>query len=190
MNFTTLYIEAIKKNKEKMIEQFIYLIGNLGINYNHKIKELSQCLKIIEVKLIEAEKYWYNKNEKFNIKFITLLEGLDSLIKFLGWRYDKEVVKGFNLTFLSFYNTLQFNDKYNKDYEYIEKNYRYLKALIGYYKNYCLDAAITLNMDSALESINEYIEIYFEELLNKIKPIENPYQKYVGINLKKFKTAN
>ena len=187
MEFIELFKARAKKIREKLSTEFVYLMSNLGINYNYRIKELFQCLKILELKLIEAEKYWYNSKTKLKTDLILLLEATSSLVKYSGWKHRSEVEKGFNLTLNAFYVKRNYEIEHDKKYKDIAENYKVLKTLIEYYKQYCKFVAIVLNLNTEIDHIIDYTEAYFNEVIEIIKKKENSYKKYVGINLKNWK---
>ena len=187
MEFIELFKARAKKIREKLSTEFVYLMSNLGINYNYRIKELFQCLKILELKLIEAEKYWYNSKTKLKTDLILLLEATSSLVKYSGWKNCSEVEKGFNLTLNAFYVKRNYEIEHDKKYKDIAENYKVLKTLIEYYKQYCKFVAIVLNLNTEIDHIIDYTEAYFNEVIEIIKKKENSYKKYVGINLKNWK---
>lgn len=187
MEFIELFKARAKKIREKLSAEFVYLMSNLGINYNYRIKELFQCLKILELKLIEAENYWYNSKTKLKTDLILLLEATSSLVKYSGWKPSSEVEKGFNLTLNAFYVSRNYEIEYHKKFKDIAENYRVLKNLIEYYKQYCKFVAIVLNLNTEIDHIIDYTEAYFNEVIEIIKKKENSYKKYVGINLKNWK---
>ena len=187
MEFIELFKTRAKKIREKLSTEFVYLMSNLGINYNYRIKELFQCLKILELKLMEAEKYWYNSKTKLKTDLILLLEATSSLVKYCGWKHCSEVEKGFNLTLNAFYVSRNYEIEHDKKYKDIAENYKVLKTLIEYYKQYCKFVAIILNLNTEIDYIIDYTETYFNEVIEIIKKKENSYKKYVGINLKNWK---
>lgn len=187
MEFIELFKARAKKIREKLSTEFVYLISNLGINYNYRIKELFQCLKILELKLIEAEKYWYSSKAKLKTDLILLLEATSSLVRYSGWKPSSEVEKGFNLTLNAFYVSRNYEIEHDKKFKDIAENYRVLKTLIEYYKQYCKFVAIILNLNTEIDYIIDYTETYFKEIIEFIKKKENSYKKYVGINLKNWK---
>lgn len=187
MEFIELFKARAKKIREKLSTEFVYLMSNLGINYNYRIKELFQCLKILELKLIESEKYWYSSKTKLKTDLILLLEATSSLVKYSGWKHCSEVEKGFNLTLNAFYVSLNYEIEHDKKFKDIAENYRMLKTLIEYYKQYCKFVAIVLNLNIEIDYIIDYTETYFNEVTEIIKKKENSYKKYVGINLKNWK---
>ena len=182
MEFIELFKARAKKIREKLSTEFVYLMSNLGINYNYRIKELFQCLKILELKLIEAEKYWYNSKTKLKTNLILLLEATSSLVKYSGWKHCSEVEKDFNLTLNAFYVKRNYEIGHDKKYKDIAENYKVLKTLIEYYKQYCKFVAIVLNLNTEINHIIDYTEAYFNEVIEIIKKKENSYKKYVGIN--------
>lgn len=188
MEFIELFKARAKKIREKLSTEFVYLMSNLGINYNYRIKELFQCLKMLELKLIESEKYWYSSKTKLKTDLILLLEATSSLVKYSGWKHCSEVEKGFNLTLNAFYVSLNYEIEHDKKFKDIAENYRMLKALIEYYKQYCKFVAIVLNLNIEIDYIIDYTETYFNEVTEIIKKKENSYKKYVGINLKNWKS--
>lgn len=188
MEFIELFKARAKKIREKLSTEFVYLMSNLGINYNYRIKELFQCLKILELKLIEAEKYWYNSKTKLKTDLILLLEATSSLVRYSGWKPSSEVEKGFNLTLNAFYVSRNYEVEHDKKFKDIAENYRVLKTLIEYYKQYCKFVAIILNLNTEIDYITDYTETYFNEIIEIIKKKENSYKKYVGINLKNWKS--
>lgn len=187
MEFIELFKTRAKKIREKLSTEFVYLMSNLGINYNYRIKELFQCLKMLELKLIDAEKYWYNSKAKLKTDLILLLEATSSLVRYSGWKPCSEVEKGFNLTLNAFYVSRNYEIEYDKKFKDIAENYRVLKTLIEYYKQYCKFVAIVLNLNTEIDYITDYTETYFKEVIEIIKKKENSYKKYVGINLKNWK---
>lgn len=187
MEFIELFKDRAKKIREKLSTEFVYLMSNLGINYNYRIKELFQCLKILELKLMEAEKYWYNSKTKLKTDLILLLEATSSLVRYSGWKHCSEVEKGFNLTLNAFYVSRNYEIEHDKKYKNIAENYKVLKTLIEYYKQYCKFVAIILNLNTEIDLIIDYTETYFKEVIELIKKKENSYKKYVGINLKNWK---
>ena len=187
MEFIELFKARAKKIRQKLSTEFVYLMSNLGINYNYRIKELFQCLKILELKLIESEKYWYSSKTKLKTDLILLLEATSSLVKYSGWKHCSEVEKGFNLTLNAFYVSLNYEIEHDKKFKDIAENYRMLKTLIEYYKQYCKFVAIVLNLNIEIDYIIDYTETYFNEVTEIIKKKENSYKKYVGINLKNWK---
>ena len=187
MEFVELFKARAKKIKEKLSTEFVYLMSNLGINYNYRIKELFQCLKILELKLTEAEKYWYSSKTKLKTDLILLLEATSSLVRYSGWKHCSEVEKGFNLTLNAFYVSRNYQIEHDKKFKDIAENYRVLKTLIEYYKQYCKFVAIILNLNTEIDYIIDYTETYFNEIIDIIKKKENSYKKYVGINLKNWK---
>lgn len=187
MEFIELFKARAKKIRENLSTEFVYLMNNLGINYNYRIKELFQCLKMLELKLIEAEKYWYSSKTKLKTDLILLLEATSSLVRYSGWKHCSEVEKGFNLTLNAFYVSRNYGIEYDKKFKDIAENYRVLKTLIEYYKQYCKFVAIVLNLNTEIDYIIDYTETYFKEVIEIIKKKENSYKKYVGINLKNWK---
>lgn len=188
MEFVELFKARAKKIREKLSTEFVYLISNLGINYNYRIKELFQCLKMLELKLIEAEKYWYNNKIKLKTDLILLLETTSSLVRYSGWKHCSEVEKGFNLTLNAFYVSHNYEIEHDNKFKGIAENYKVLKTLIEYYKQYCKVVAIVLNLNTDIDYIINYTETYFNEVIEIIKKKENSYKKYVGINLKNWKS--
>ena len=188
MEFVELFKARAKKIREKLSTEFVYLMSNLGINYNYRIKELFQCLKMLELKLIEAENYWYSSKTKLKTDLILLLEATSSLVRYSGWKPSSEVEKGFNLTLNAFYVSRNYEIEYDKKFKDIAENYRVLKTLIEYYKQYCKFVAIILNLNTEIDYIIDYTETYFNEVIEIIKKKENSYKKYVGINLKNWKS--
>ena len=189
MEFIELFKARAKKIREKLSTEFVYLMSNLGINYNYRIKELFQCLKILELKLIEAEKYWYNSKTKLKTDLILLLEATSSLVRYSGWKHCSEVEKGFNLTLNAFYVSRNYEIEHDKKFKDVAGNYRVLKTLIEYYKHNCKFVAIILNLNTEIDYIIDYTETYFNEAIEIIKKKENSYKKYVGINLKNWRIA-
>lgn len=189
MELIELYKARAKKIREKLSTEFVYLMNNLGINYNYRIKELFQCLKMLELKLIEAEKYWYRNKTKLKTDLILLLEATSSLVRYSGWKPCSEVEKGFNLTLNAFYVSRNYEIEHDKKFKDIAENYRVLKTLIEYYKQYCKFVAIVLNLNVEIDYIINYTETYFKEIIELIKKKENSYKKYVGINLKNWRIA-
>lgn len=187
MEFVELFKARAKKIREKLSTEFVYLMSNLGINYNYRIKELFQCLKMLELKLIEAEKYWYSSKTKLKTDLILLLEATSSLVRYSGWKPSSEVEKGFNLTLNAFYVSRNYQIEHDKKFKDIAENYRVLKTLIEYYKQYCKFVAIILNLNTEINYIIDYTETYFNEAIEIIKKKENSYKKYVGINLKNWR---
>ncbi|MGL4786321.1 MAG: hypothetical protein ACRC2Q_05475 [Cetobacterium sp.] len=189
MEFIELFKARAKKIREKLSTEFVYLMSNLGINYNYRIKELFQCLKMLELKLIDAEKYWYINKTKLKTDLILLLEATSSLVRYSGWKHSSEVEKGFNLTLNAFYVSRNYEIEHDKKFKDIAENYRILKTLIEYYKQYCKFVAIVLNLNVEIDYIINYTETYFKEVVELIKKKESTYKKYVGINLKNWRIA-
>ncbi|MGL5621982.1 hypothetical protein, partial [Cetobacterium sp.] len=102
---------------------------------------------------------------------------------------SSEVEKGFNLTLNAFYVSRNYEIEHDKKFKDIAENYRVLKTLIEYYKQYCKFVAIILNLNTEIDYIIDYTETYFNEVIEIIKKKENSYKKYVGINLKNWRTA-
>lgn len=188
MEFIELFKARAKKIREKLSTEFVYLMSNLGINYNYRIKELFQCLKMLELKLIEADKYWYSNKTKLKTDLILLLEATSSLVRYSGWKHSSQVEKGFNLTLNAFYVSRNYEIEHDKTFKDIAENYRVLKTLIEYYKQYCKFVAIILNLNTEIDYIIDYTETYFNEIIEIIKKKENSYKKYIGINLKNWKS--
>lgn len=191
MAFENRYIEIAKNNKYKIIDEMAHFINSLGLNYALKIKVFVSYLVFFRGKIEKAKDIIKRSGIKIEFDFDIITECLDVIIKKTGFKFEESTEKLFLASYNSYYvkkrEVITGIDSKKKE---IKELYNSLKIMTSYYYDVCLRISLSLETDKDLYYIMSYVDILCDKIKEYVKEQKDKYQKYVGVNLKKFRGGN